>query len=183
MSKHDAAAKRALDLFVALAVMAVLWPLFALRAPSLADGGMFAPLSREGALVLNTVLLAAATGVVFVGTLYPQLLDMLSGEKVTVGAPYFNQTFLPLFAIIATTATAPAPRIFGLRNEEPSVPSLSAVCCGSDFWTLSLMPEIDLPTDVAKCAWSAQIPPCSRIAGSVHPASVHALGARVRRCS
>ena len=78
--------------------------LFALRAPSLADGGMFAPLSREGALVLNTVLLAAATGVVFVGTLYPLLLDMLSGDKVTVGAPYFNQTFVPLFAIVAVLA-------------------------------------------------------------------------------
>ncbi len=50
------------------------------------------------------MLLAAATGVVFVGTLYPLLLDMLSGDKVTVGAPYFNQTFVPLFAIVAVLA-------------------------------------------------------------------------------
>jgi len=78
--------------------------LFAWRAPSLKDGGYFAPMSREGALLVNNVLLAAAGGVVFVGTLYPLFLDLMTGEKITVGAPYFNQTFLPIFAITAAVA-------------------------------------------------------------------------------
>ncbi len=78
--------------------------LFAWRAPMLRDGGYFAPLSREGALLLNNVLLAAAGGVVFVGTLYPLFLELMTGEKITVGPPYFNQTFLPIFAVIAAAA-------------------------------------------------------------------------------
>ena len=91
-----------LGLLVLLVGSALL--LFAWRAPLLHDGGYFAPLSREGALLLNNVLLAAATGVVFVGTLYPLFLELISGEKITVGAPYFNQTFLPIFAVTAAVA-------------------------------------------------------------------------------
>ena len=68
--------------------------LFAWRAPVLAEGGAFAPVSREGSLLLNNLLLAAATGVVFFGTLYPLFLDLMSGDKVTVGAPFFNKTFV-----------------------------------------------------------------------------------------
>ncbi|MBN9528859.1 MAG: heme lyase CcmF/NrfE family subunit [Alphaproteobacteria bacterium] len=70
--------------------------LYALRAPTLKAGGLFAPISREGALVLNNLLLATATATVLLGTLYPLLLDALTGEKVTVGGPFFNATFLPL---------------------------------------------------------------------------------------
>ncbi|HIP77388.1 MAG TPA: heme lyase CcmF/NrfE family subunit [Kiloniellaceae bacterium] len=78
--------------------------LFAWRAPMLKDGGYFAPVSREGALLLNNVLLAAAAGVVFIGTLYPLFLELMTGEKITVGAPYFNQTFLPIFGVTAAVA-------------------------------------------------------------------------------
>ncbi len=78
--------------------------LYAWRAPLLRDGGYFAPISREGALLLNNVLLAAACGIVFVGTLYPLFLDLMTGDKITVGAPYFNQTFLPVFALVAGAA-------------------------------------------------------------------------------
>ncbi|MSO64752.1 MAG: heme lyase CcmF/NrfE family subunit [Alphaproteobacteria bacterium] len=70
--------------------------LYALRAPSLRAGGLFAPISREGALLMNNLLLMAATGTVFLGTLYPLFLDALTGEKVTVGPPFFNATFAPL---------------------------------------------------------------------------------------
>ena len=70
--------------------------LYALRAPTLKAGGLFAPISREGALVLNNLLLATACATVFLGTLYPLFLDALNGPKVSVGAPYFNATFLPL---------------------------------------------------------------------------------------
>jgi cytochrome c-type biogenesis protein CcmF len=71
--------------------------LFALRAPLLKQGGLFAPVSREGALVLNNLFLVSACAAVFVGTLYPLALEAVTGEKISVGAPFFNATFVPLF--------------------------------------------------------------------------------------
>ncbi len=70
--------------------------LYAVRAPTLTPGGFFQPVSREGALVVNNVLLAAAAGTVLLGTLYPLLEDVTSGQKGTVGPPYYNLTFVPL---------------------------------------------------------------------------------------
>jgi cytochrome c-type biogenesis protein CcmF len=70
--------------------------LFALRSGALKQGGLFAPVSREGALVLNNLLLTTATATVLVGTLYPLALEAFNGEKISVGAPYFNATFGPL---------------------------------------------------------------------------------------
>jgi cytochrome c-type biogenesis protein CcmF len=70
--------------------------LFAWRAPSLNPGGLFAPISREGALVLNNLFLAAAVVSVALGTLYPLIRQALSGEAISVGAPYFALTFAPL---------------------------------------------------------------------------------------
>ncbi|GLK81424.1 heme lyase CcmF/NrfE family subunit [Methylopila turkensis] len=70
--------------------------LYALRAPSLKQGGVFAPVSREGALVLNNLFLTAACAAVFVGTLYPLALEAVTGEKISVGPPFFNNTFGPL---------------------------------------------------------------------------------------
>ncbi|WP_114392225.1 heme lyase CcmF/NrfE family subunit [Oleisolibacter albus] len=70
--------------------------LYALRAGSLRVGGVFAPVSREGALVLNNLLLSTACAVVLLGTLYPLFLDVVGGAKISVGAPFFNATFLPL---------------------------------------------------------------------------------------
>jgi cytochrome c-type biogenesis protein CcmF len=70
--------------------------LFAVRAPLLAQGGLFAPISREGALVLNNLLLTTACAAVFVGTLYPLALESISQDKISVGPPFFNYTFVPL---------------------------------------------------------------------------------------
>ncbi|ACB95850.1 heme lyase CcmF/NrfE family subunit [Beijerinckia indica] len=70
--------------------------LFAWRAPILKQGGLFAPISREAALVINNLLLTTACATVFVGTLYPLALEALTGEKISVGAPFFNATFVPL---------------------------------------------------------------------------------------
>jgi cytochrome c-type biogenesis protein CcmF len=78
--------------------------LFAWRAPSLKGGGLFAPVSREGALLVNNVLLTAACGMVLVGTLYPLVLEALDAGKISVGAPYFNMTFgvpmIPLLLLV-----------------------------------------------------------------------------------
>ncbi|NKJ37320.1 heme lyase CcmF/NrfE family subunit [Rhizobium sp. SG570] len=67
--------------------------LFAFRAPKLAAGGLFAPISREGALVLNNLILTVACGTVLTGTLYPLALETLTGDKISVGPPFFNMTF------------------------------------------------------------------------------------------
>ena len=78
--------------------------LFALRAPTLTAGGVFHPISREGALVLNNLFLTTATATVLLGTLYPLIVEAISGDKISVGAPFFNLTFgslmLPLLAIV-----------------------------------------------------------------------------------
>jgi cytochrome c-type biogenesis protein CcmF len=74
--------------------------MFAWRAPMLKQGGLFAPISREGALVFNNLFLTTACLTVFVGTLYPLALEALTGEKISVGAPFFNLTFGPLFVAL-----------------------------------------------------------------------------------
>ena len=70
--------------------------LFALRAGRLQSGGIFSPISREGALVFNNLILSTATATVLVGTLYPLLLEAVTGNQISVGAPFFNLTFGPL---------------------------------------------------------------------------------------
>jgi cytochrome c-type biogenesis protein CcmF len=98
-SVHAFAVDPARGVFI-LAILVVLiggaLTLYAWRAPQLQQGGLFAPISREGALVLNNVLLTVACATVFVGTLYPLALESLTGDKISVGPPYFNSTFGPL---------------------------------------------------------------------------------------
>ena len=98
-SVHAFAIDPARGVFV-LAILVVLiggaLALYAWRAPQLQQGGLFAPISREGALVLNNVLLTVACATVFIGTLYPLALEALTGDKISVGPPYFNLTFGPL---------------------------------------------------------------------------------------
>ena len=72
--------------------------LFAWRAAALTPTGVFAPLSREGALVLNNLLLCSIAAVVLVGTLYPMFADLMLKEKISVGPPFFNTATLPLAA-------------------------------------------------------------------------------------
>ncbi|MCW0979962.1 heme lyase CcmF/NrfE family subunit [Agrobacterium sp. BT-220-3] len=82
--------------------------LFAWRAPSLKAGGLFAPISREGALVLNNLILTVSTATVLIGTLYPLILETLTGEKISVGAPFFNLTFgLLMIPILIVTPFGP----------------------------------------------------------------------------
>src|SRR5216683_65014 len=90
--------------------------LYGLRAPALKAGGLFAPISREGALVLNNLLLATAAATVFLGTLYPLFLDAITGEKVSVGAPFFNRTFVPLM-VPALIAVAAGPLLAWKRGD------------------------------------------------------------------
>jgi cytochrome c-type biogenesis protein CcmF len=88
--------------------------LYAWRAPLLKQGGLFAPISREGALVFNNLFLTTACATVFVGTLYPLALQALTGDKISVGPPYFNATFGPLF--IPLMAVMPFGPLMGWKR-------------------------------------------------------------------
>ena len=70
--------------------------LYAVRAPYLQGGGLFAPISREGGLLINNLLLTTAAATVLLGTLYPLITEVLSANKISVGPPYFDGVFVPL---------------------------------------------------------------------------------------
>ena len=98
-SVHSFASDPARGVFIlALLVVAVggSLALYAWRAPSLQGGGVFAPISREGGLLLNNLLLATAAATVLLGTLYPLALEAVGGAKISVGPPFYNATFVPL---------------------------------------------------------------------------------------
>ena len=81
---------------IALAIGGAL-ALFAWRAPTLKGGAAFEPVSRETTLLLNNVFLIASCACVFVGTLYPLVLEAFNGTKISVGPPYYMLTFSPIF--------------------------------------------------------------------------------------
>ncbi|KGJ06389.1 cytochrome c-type biogenesis protein CcmF [Paracoccus halophilus] len=85
-----------LALFVGGALM-----LFTFRASSMQAKGVFAPVSREGALVLNNILLAVSAFVVFIGTVWPLIAELAWGRKLSVGAPFFEQAFTPFMIVLA----------------------------------------------------------------------------------
>ena len=80
------------------------------------SGGLFQPISREGALILNNLLLCTLAATVLLGTLYPLFLDLLTGDKVSVGPPFFNATFVPICAAAVRRALRrPVPRLEARR--------------------------------------------------------------------
>jgi cytochrome c-type biogenesis protein CcmF len=70
--------------------------LYAIRMPNLKQGSPFAVVSRESALTLNNVILSAACATVFLGTFYPLIVDLMGRDKISVGPPFYNLTFLPI---------------------------------------------------------------------------------------
>ena len=75
--------------------------LFAIRGATLKEGAPFELVSRESGLVVNNLLLSVILGIVFLGTLYPLFVEAVSGEKLSVGAPYFNAVAGPLALVLA----------------------------------------------------------------------------------
>jgi len=114
--------------------------LFAWRASQLRQGGIFAPVSREGALVLNNLFLATAAGVVLVGTLYPLVLEGVTGDKISVGAPFFNMTFGPLMIPLLMLAPL-GPMLawkrgdlYGAVQRLAAVAGLALIIAGAIIW-------------------------------------------------
>ncbi len=92
--------------------------LFAWRGATLKEGAPFELVSRETGLVVNNLILTVILGVVFVGTLYPLFVEALSGEKLSVGAPYFNAVAGPL-ALLLGALVGIGPLIAWRRERRP----------------------------------------------------------------
>src|SRR3954447_6749573 len=121
--------------------------LYAWRTSRIGLGGDFAPVSRESFLLANNVLLAAAAGSVFLGTLYPLLIDALGAGKISVGPPYFETVFVPLMA--------PALFLMGVgplaRWKRSSLPELAVLL----RWALAVSLAVGLLLPLAFGEWHA----------------------------
>ncbi|MEM0946562.1 MAG: heme lyase CcmF/NrfE family subunit [Pseudomonadota bacterium] len=132
--------------------------LFAGRANNLAAKGVFSPISREGALVANNVLLAVATFVVFIGTIWPLVAEMFFDRKLSVGPPFFDMTFTPfmvgLAVILPLGAVLPWKRARLARAMVPlwGVLALS-FALGALVWTLQTGRSILAPIGALLGAW------------------------------
>ena len=94
--------------------------LFALRVGTVREGSQFEPISREGALVANNLLLSSILAIVFVGTLYPLIAESITGEKLSVGAPYFNKAAGPV-ALVLVAVMAAGPLMRWRREDASSI--------------------------------------------------------------
>jgi cytochrome c-type biogenesis protein CcmF len=113
--------------------------LFAWRAPQLKGGGMFAPVSREGALVLNNLFLTVAAATVLLGTLYPLILEAATGQTISVGPPYFAMTFTPLMLVAFLILPAGPLLSWKRADARGAMQRLAlagglAIACGFVFW-------------------------------------------------
>ncbi|MEX6634277.1 heme lyase CcmF/NrfE family subunit [Hyphococcus lacteus] len=133
---------------------------FAARANSLTPTGAFAPVSREGALVVNNALVLTACTTVFVGTFYPLFIDVLSGEKISVGAPYFNLVFTKIAGI--TLALAGAGTLLAWKRANLSATirrlapaALAAVVTGVIVLVIADRERVTGAIGIALVAWLA----------------------------
>jgi cytochrome c-type biogenesis protein CcmF len=99
--------------------------LFALRIASVREGARFEPVSREGALVANNLILSVILGTVFVGTLYPVAVEAVAGEKISVGPPYFNLVTGPLVLVLAALLFI-GPLLRWRRDTRPNLRRVAA---------------------------------------------------------
>jgi cytochrome c-type biogenesis protein CcmF len=113
-SVHSFALDPARGVFVLLLIGVIAgggFLIFGLRAHALEKSEGFAALSRESLLALNNIFLMSAAATVFIGTLYPLLLEALTGDMISVGPPYYAATFVPLMIPVALLMGA-APYLF-----------------------------------------------------------------------
>lgn len=122
--------------------------LYAMRAPDLEPGGLFQPISREGGLLFNNLMLTTCCATVFLGTLYPLFMDSIGGGKVSVGPPYFNATFGPIFSLLVAVA-AIGPLLPWKRGDLLAALSrlkiafiATIVVAGITFWMMSDGPAL-----------------------------------------
>jgi cytochrome c-type biogenesis protein CcmF len=126
--------------------------LFAIRGATLKEGAPFELVSRESGLVINNLLLSVILGIVFLGTLYPLFVEAVSGEKLSVGAPYFNAVAGPL-ALVLALLVGIGPLLSWRRERRPvfgplKIPALlgiSALAATVILWPgMHILPRLGL---------------------------------------
>jgi cytochrome c-type biogenesis protein CcmF len=120
--------------------------LFALRGASLKEGAPFELISRESGLVINNLMLSVILGIVFLGTLYPLFVEAVSGEKLSVGAPYFNAVAGPL-ALFLAILVGVGPLLNWRRERRPVLKQLrfpALIGVSGLAITIILAPQINI---------------------------------------
>ena len=115
--------------------------IYALRSGRLVPSGAFGVVSRESALVANNLLLMVALSVVFLGTFWPVMMELVFGRTVSVGAPFFNAAFTPF--MVALVAILPMGAILRWKRASPGEPlsalsgaAILAAAAGAFSWVL-----------------------------------------------
>ncbi|MFV0244664.1 MAG: heme lyase CcmF/NrfE family subunit [Qingshengfaniella sp.] len=132
--------------------------LYAARAGTMVARGVFGLVSRESALVLNNILLAVSCFVVFIGTVWPLIAEMLFDRKLSVGPPFFNAAFTPfmvaLAVILPVGAMLPWKRAKVGRIMARLMPALGlAALLGALAWTMQSGRSILAPVGIALATW------------------------------
>jgi cytochrome c-type biogenesis protein CcmF len=134
--------------------------LFGLRIAHVKEGAPFEIVSREGALVANNLLLSVILGIVFVGTLYPLIAEALSGEKLSVGPPYFDSVASPLALVLAALMLI-GPQLRWRRDAAALLPRLAPgllVAIAVLIASLLLAPNIGLLPRLGLAIGGALVP-------------------------
>ena len=138
--------------------MGVALTLFAWRGPAMEAKGVFSTVSRESALVLNNVLLAVASFVVFVGTMWPLAAEMFFERTLSVGPPFFNAAFTPFFVALAVVLPVGAVLPWKRGNLLRAARSMwgvavLAVCVAALVWVMQTGGSIMAPIGVVLGIW------------------------------
>ncbi|MDC0180637.1 heme lyase CcmF/NrfE family subunit [Pseudomonadota bacterium] len=75
--------------------------IFAYRLPALNSSKLVVTGSKESFLSMNNILMITSIFSIFLGVTYPLIIESISGEKVSIGPPYYNTIFAPLILIAA----------------------------------------------------------------------------------
>ena len=132
--------------------------LYAARAGTMEAKGVFSMVSRESALVANNILLAVACFVVFVGTMWPLVAELLFDRKLSVGAPFFNAAFTPFFVALAVILPVGALMPWKRAKMGKVVASLGpvlalAMAAGGLTWTLQTGRSMMAPIGMILVIW------------------------------
>jgi cytochrome c-type biogenesis protein CcmF len=128
--------------------------LYAIRAPVLKAGVPFSIVSRESGLTLNNVLLSVLAFTVFLGTFYPLIIDMIGGDKISVGPPYYNRTFVPL-AVILLLAMVIGPALKWKRDSVSAALSNLKVAGGGAAVAAALILAVTFGRNLLAAAFMA----------------------------
>ena len=132
--------------------------MYSLRASTLKSGSVFSTFSRESGLVLNNLLLSVAAAVVLVGTTWPLVIEFTTGEKISVGAPFFNMAFTPFMVILAMAlpigAILPWKRAKLGKSMTPLWGAMAlSVALGAFVWATQTGGRMIAPIGLTLAAW------------------------------